>query len=144
MKGRSSATSLPHRPIAVRARAGKEWDAPHARERVPAGTPVVVLLGNKHFTSEKMQAFELGERWQAAANLSIDLAAFYNRYRDLASLEFGTPFVDSNSGQTVIPIVNRNLTEGHSDGVETLVTYSPALLGPSIRVSFARLWDPQR
>ena len=90
----------------------------------PAGNPVVVLPGDKDFTSEKLLAFEFGERWQAASDLSIDLATFYNRYRDLASLEFGTPFVSPDGGQTVIPVVNRNLTEGHSDGVETLVTYS--------------------
>jgi hypothetical protein len=57
-----------------------------------AGNPAVVLLGNKDFPSEKLLAFELGERWQAASDLSIDLATFYNRYRDLACLEFGTPF----------------------------------------------------
>jgi iron complex outermembrane receptor protein len=53
------------------------------------------------------------------------VAAFHNRYKGLASLEFGTNFVDPASGKTVIPVVNRNLTDGTTQGVETLLTFSP-------------------
>lgn len=98
----------------------------------PAGNPVVRLLGNKEFESEKLLAYELGYRWQVLQTLSVDVAGFYNRYNGLASLEVGTPFVDPRDGKTVVPIVNENLTDGLAHGVETLVTYSPL---PSWRLS---------
>jgi iron complex outermembrane receptor protein len=91
----------------------------------PTANPAAILQGNRNFHSEEMRAFELGYRWQTRPNLSMDLAAFYNRYRDLASLEFGTPYVDAVTGQTLIPIINRNLTDGWTTGLEALITYSP-------------------
>lgn len=91
----------------------------------PAANPVAILQGNRNFHSEDLRAFEVGYRWLAKSNLSFDLATFLDRYRDLASLEIGTPYVDAVTGQTVIPIVNRNLTDGRAGGVESLVTYTP-------------------
>jgi iron complex outermembrane receptor protein len=91
----------------------------------PAGNPVLVLLGSRSFHAEELTAFELGYRWQLAPNLSLDLASFHNRYTGLASLEPGIPFVDPTTGQTIIPIINRNLTDGRTDGLESLVTFSP-------------------
>jgi iron complex outermembrane recepter protein len=91
----------------------------------PTAPVVARLLGNRDFNAEELIAFELGYRWQLAPNLSLDLATFHNRYRGLASLEYATPFVDPSTGQTIIPVVSRNLTSGRSDGVETSVTYSP-------------------
>ncbi|HEU4652756.1 MAG TPA: TonB-dependent receptor [Steroidobacteraceae bacterium] len=91
----------------------------------PNGNPVARLLGSDDFDSEELLAYEVGYRWQAASRLSIDIAAYRNEYQGLASLEFGDPFVDSQTGQTVIPIVNRNLTDGHSQGIETQATYAP-------------------
>ncbi|TLY78276.1 MAG: TonB-dependent receptor [Gammaproteobacteria bacterium] len=91
----------------------------------PLGNPVARLLGNRDFHAEELLAFELGYRWQALENLSCDLAAFHNRYHGLASLEFGTPFIDPNTGQTVFPVLNRNLTDARTEGFEALATYSP-------------------
>lgn len=91
----------------------------------PAGNPVVVLQGNRSFHSEEMRAYEVGYRWQTRPDLSLDLASFYNRYRGLASLEYGTPYIDGVTGQTVIPVVDRNLTDGWTTGFESLITYSP-------------------
>jgi len=91
----------------------------------PAGNPIVRLLGNRDFNSEKLLAYELGYRVQATSALFVDLAAFDNQYRDLASLEIGTPFIDPRDGRTVIPIINSNLTDARAQGIESLVTYSP-------------------
>jgi iron complex outermembrane receptor protein len=91
----------------------------------PTAPVVARLLGNPSFNAEELLAFELGYRWQIAPNLSLDLAAFHNRYTGLASLEFAAPFMDPNTGQTIIPVVNRNLTDGRAEGIETAVTYSP-------------------
>ncbi|MHB8812930.1 MAG: TonB-dependent receptor plug domain-containing protein [Steroidobacteraceae bacterium] len=91
----------------------------------PAGNPVIVLLGNRDFHAEEVLAFELGYRWQPLTNLSLDLAAFRNRYTGLASLELGSPFLDAATGQTIYPLLNENLIDGHSTGLEALAMYSP-------------------
>ncbi len=91
----------------------------------PAADPVARLLGSDDFDSEELIAYELGYRWRASEVLHIDVALFENRYEGLASLEFGTPFVDPSDGRTVIPISSQNLTDGRTRGIETLVTYTP-------------------
>jgi iron complex outermembrane receptor protein len=82
-------------------------------------------LGNRDFHAEQLLAYELGYRWQVAPSVALDLASFYNHYTGLESLEVGTPFVNNATGQTIIPVIDRNLTDGRSGGVEALVTYSP-------------------
>jgi iron complex outermembrane receptor protein len=91
----------------------------------PAGNTVARLLGNKDFESEELTSYEFGYRGQVLEKLSVDVAAFHNRYRGLASLEFGTSFVEPGSGKTIIPIINRNLSDGTAQGIETLLTFSP-------------------
>lgn len=91
----------------------------------PAGNPVIVLLGNGNFHAEEVLAFELGYRWRPTSDLALDLAAFRNRYTGLASLELGTPFLDAATGQVIVPLINENLIDGHSTGLEALAMYSP-------------------
>jgi iron complex outermembrane receptor protein len=91
----------------------------------PTGNPVAVLLGNRDFHAEQLLAYELGYRWQLSPTLFLDLASYHDQYSGLASLEFGTPFIDPNTGQTVFPVVNENLTDGRADGLEALATFSP-------------------
>jgi len=83
------------------------------------------LLGNKDFGSEKLLAYELGYRWHPASILFVDIAAFYNRYHGLASLELGMAYFDSQEGRTIIPLFNQNLTDGSAKGVEVAVTVTP-------------------
>jgi iron complex outermembrane recepter protein len=90
----------------------------------PAADPIGRLLGNDAFDSEQVLAYEIGHRWQAASPLFIDVAAFHNRYDGLASLEIEAPFIDPTDGRTVIPVRNRNLTDGTTQGVELLGTVS--------------------
>jgi iron complex outermembrane recepter protein len=91
----------------------------------PAGNPVVRLLGNREFDSERLLAYEAGYRWQALRTVSVDTAIFHNRYEGLTSLELGAPFLDPGSGRTIIPLQNQNLTDGRTRGAEALVTYAP-------------------
>lgn len=91
----------------------------------PTVDPVVRLLGNDDFDSERLVAYEAGYRWQPLENLSFDVAVFYNDYDRLASLELDTPFVDPQSGMTIIPVLNRNLTEARSRGAELLAEWQP-------------------
>jgi iron complex outermembrane receptor protein len=90
----------------------------------PAGNPVQRLLGNGDFDSEKLTAYELGHRWRASQAVHVDVSLFSNEYKGLASLELAPRFTDPD-GRTVIPIVNRNLTDGRAQGAETLITYTP-------------------
>jgi iron complex outermembrane receptor protein len=99
----------------------------------PLGNPLVRLLGNDAFDSERLLAYEAGYRWQTLESLSVDRAAFHNVYDGLASLEVGDPFPDpANPARTIIPLRNQNLTGGRARGIEALVTYSPL---PPWRVS---------
>jgi iron complex outermembrane receptor protein len=91
----------------------------------PAANPLVLLVGNKNFDSERVLAYEAGYRWQPASWVFVDLATFYNRYSALASLEIGTPFVDTHTGQTVIPVLFENLMKGRSIGGEVAITIVP-------------------
>lgn len=111
----------------------------------PAGNPVIRLLGNEDFESEELLAYEFGYRWQVLPALSIDLAAFHNEYEGLASLERGSAFIDPVTGRTIIPFLYRNLTDGRTQGMEALVTFSPLL---NWRLSASYSWldmelDPQ-
>ena len=91
----------------------------------PAQNPVVKLLGSRAYGSEVLVAYELGYRWQLGQALFLDLAAYYNDYHGLDSLELDAPFVDPQSGQTVVPIVNKNLTDGVTKGGEASLTLRP-------------------
>ena len=90
----------------------------------PAANPVARWIGNEDFESERLVAYELGDRWQPLETLSVDLALFYNDYDRLASLEFGEPFLDTD-GRTVIPVTSENLTTGRTYGAELLVEWQP-------------------
>ena len=74
------------------------------------------IVGNDGFTSEKTWAYEGGYRIQPASRLSLEAAAFHDRYGDLTSLEQDRPFVES--GRQVFPYRFANLLRGHSSGVE--------------------------
>jgi iron complex outermembrane receptor protein len=91
----------------------------------PGSNPRAVLLGSDDFEAEELLAYELGYRWQPLDVLALDLALFHNRYEGLSSLEFGTPMLDPGSGVVTVPVVNVNLTDGHSQGAELLATFSP-------------------
>ncbi len=92
---------------------------------IPGQTLVVKLLGNKAYGSEQLLAWELGYRWHIQRTLFIDLAAYYNVYHGLDSLEYDPTFVDPRSGQTILPIVNKNLTDGVSKGGEASLSFMP-------------------
>jgi iron complex outermembrane recepter protein len=90
----------------------------------PNGNILQQLLGNDDFDAEELIAYEAGYRWQVNSSVGLDLAAFYNVYDGLASLEIGQQFVRGD-GRTIIPIINRNLNDGITRGIEALVNYSP-------------------
>ena len=83
---------------------------------------MIKLLGNRSFGSETLIAYELGYRWKLKQALFVDLAAYYDVYGGLASVELDPTFVDPRDGKTVIPVVNKNLTDGVAKGGEASLT----------------------
>jgi iron complex outermembrane recepter protein len=80
---------------------------------VPPGTPN--LAGGPDFTSEKVLSFELGYRIRPIQPLSVSIAAFYNFFDDLRSLDQATP--DN--------FVLANHFKGEVRGVELSADYAP-------------------
>src|SRR6185437_1683958 len=69
-----------------------------------------VISGDGIFTSETDISYEVGYRQLIHPKLSLDIAAFYNHYNRLESLEPGAPYTTTEDGETftVYPFVNRN------------------------------------
>jgi len=87
---------------------------------LPDGTPAEVgLVGNPRQEAEHLLATDLGYRVQAGSRVSVDLSMFYNRYRELRTLEPGAPFLETNPVPHVdIPLVFSNQMHGTTEGLE--------------------------
>jgi iron complex outermembrane receptor protein len=75
------------------------------------------VIRDKSFAAEKVLAYELGYRIQATDRLSMDIAAFYNRYNDLLTLEGSSSFVEP-PGNTIFPLLIDNKMKAEVYGVE--------------------------
>lgn len=98
-----------------------------AAQASSGGLPVAVsLLGNENYDSEELLAYEAGYRF-AAREVSLDLAAFYNVYDNLRTLEAGSSFVESEPGppHLVLPFRTDNRMQGYTYGLETAVSWRP-------------------
>lgn len=84
---------------------------------VPA-SGIVAYQGNPEFQPEKLDAFELGYRVRLARTVFLDVTGFRHQYRNLRSLEPSLP--------TGIPLVQYNLLEATTQGVELAVKFEPA------------------
>ncbi len=80
------------------------------------GDPDVVATG--------MLAFELGWRSQPFANLSLDLALFYNDYEHVLNRHNGVPFFDP-AGYPVVPLINDNGAKAETYGLELTTDWRP-------------------
>src|SRR5262249_15063594 len=74
-----------------------------------------LVLPSPNFMSEKLTAYELGYRGQAAPALSLSASFYYNVYDDLRSFQT-TPV-------TILPIQLANGVEGDSWGTEIWAKY---------------------
>jgi iron complex outermembrane receptor protein len=86
----------------------------------PAVPGFLRLLGNKDFASETVLAYELGYRIQATDRFSVDLAAFYNNYDDLLSIETGALFLEPPlvPERVVLPVQFDNKMKARVYGME--------------------------
>lgn len=86
------------------------------RELFSPDSPPFLLAGGPDFDSEKLLAYELGYRVQPLSRLALSVAAYYNNYDDLRSLEKVSPL-------TPFPVLIANGLEGESYGVELTADY---------------------
>jgi iron complex outermembrane receptor protein len=95
----------------------------------PNNLPALIgLLGNPKAKNERLTATEAGFRKQFSTVLSFDLAAFFNRYRDLTSEEPGSPVLETNPAplHLLIPIYLANLLHGETHGTEMFANFKLA------------------
>jgi iron complex outermembrane recepter protein len=90
---------------------------------IPASNGSYLLLssfGNPHLKNEGMLAYEAGYRAAPAKSLSLDFAAYYNRYDHQETLEPSALFSEDTPAppHMVLPLVYQNLMHGGSHGFE--------------------------
>ncbi len=85
---------------------------------------LVYALGNPEFESEEVFTYELGYRIQPSNNLSLDIATFYNHYKNLRIPELQDP-VDNDPTEkpSEVPVIVKNNLDGNSYGVEVATDY---------------------
>jgi iron complex outermembrane receptor protein len=95
-----------------------------------AADPVTysVTRGNGTFTSETLIGYEAGYRSLVSKAFSLDVAAFFNSYNHLQSLEPGTPFTEDVAGTEALiyPYFNGNGVKGTTSGIEIAPDWKPA------------------
>jgi iron complex outermembrane recepter protein len=77
---------------------------------------IVYLTGNPQFRPESLWAYEAGTRIQASSSLLLTLAAFYNNYNDLKTVE-------PASQSVFLPLYWANLMQGHTFGIEAWASW---------------------
>ncbi len=95
------------------------------RSPTPFDTEVIEKLGtvtflaaNAQFRPEEVRTYELGSRLQPSADLSLTVAAFYNVYDDLRTIE-----PDSATG--FLPLYWGNSMRGDTYGVDAWANWQP-------------------
>jgi iron complex outermembrane receptor protein len=99
------------------------------RFRLPGSATGLLLTGSPDFQSETVIAYEAGYRQQVRERLSIDIAAYANRYDDLRTQEV----------RSAAPVLLANMMNALSRGVETASTMQ---LAPrwQVTASHVYLW----
>jgi iron complex outermembrane recepter protein len=82
------------------------------------------LIGNDGFGSEEVVAYESGYRVRPADQLSLELAAFHNRYDHLLGAVVDAPFLEP--GRAILPLRLANVLRGRSTGMEVASIFQPA------------------
>jgi iron complex outermembrane receptor protein len=92
----------------------------------PGNMPILVsLFGNPSQKNEQLTAFETGYRTTLTSRLSLDSTFFYNRYRDLESVEPGAMRVETNPApiHLLMPESFGNSLFGETHGIETFANW---------------------
>lgn len=97
-------------------------DGATLKSTVTPGAPPVQnrIFGSPDFDSEELIALELGYKTHPLPVLSLDIAAFYNLYDNLQTMEAGATFVEATPAplHIVLPLTFANNMSGEAFGVE--------------------------
>lgn len=93
----------------------------------PNNLPIVVgYTGSPNQKDEQETSVEAGYRAKLSNKVSLDLAAFFDHYGDLVSVEPGTPEFESNPIPHLVYLSRfANLAKGETHGFETWVNWEP-------------------
>jgi iron complex outermembrane receptor protein len=85
------------------------------------------ISGDRKFSSENLLGYEVGYRSLVKPKFYIDIAAFYNNYDHLLSIEPGTPYSENSPPppHTVVPFFFRNGLLGKTSGFEIAPDWTP-------------------
>jgi len=85
------------------------------------------VVGDRGFSSENLVGYEVGYRSLVKPKFYVDIAAFYNNYDHLLSLEPGAPFLENSPAptHTVVPLFFRNGLLGKTSGFEIAPDWTP-------------------
>jgi len=80
----------------------------------------IELLGNPQFKNEELWAYEAGYRASVLKSLTIDVAAYFNSYKNLRTIEPETPFLQATPppAAMIVPVEFENEMYGETDGLE--------------------------
>jgi iron complex outermembrane receptor protein len=95
----------------------------------PGNMPILVsLFGNPEQKNEQLTAFETGYRTTLTSRFSLDSTVFYNRYRDLSSVEPGATRLETNPApiHLLIPESFGNSLFGETHGIESFANWKLA------------------
>ena len=115
---------------------------------------LLAMVGNEDFRSEEVIAYELGYRLGVADRLSVDLAAFYNEYDELRTMDMAPRSVEqSPEPHYLLPMVLRNNAGGYTYGAELALGCDPidgwrlkagySYLRTQLTVDEPKLWDSE-
>jgi iron complex outermembrane receptor protein len=85
------------------------------------------VTGDRKFSSEHLIGYEAGYRTLLRSKFYLDIAAFYNNYSNLLSIEPGTPFSETSPPppHVVFPFFFRNGLLGNTSGFEVAPDWTP-------------------
>lgn len=139
--GRLLWTITPHNSLwgsvsrAVRSGTKSEQDVNYNYRSVAPNTfpdqPIPLRLeinGNPHFKSEELLAYEIGYRTELLSRLSIDVAVYFNDYRNLRVISPATGYLEPDPltpANAVQPFMLSNDMSGRSIGFEAAADWTP-------------------
>ena len=91
----------------------------------PNNLPMVVgYSGDPDQKAERETSFEAGYRSRVSNRISLDSTVFFNQYRDLVSVESGSPLFEANPTPHLV-VLSRfaNLQHGETHGLEMFVDW---------------------
>jgi iron complex outermembrane receptor protein len=94
---------------------------------LPALPLYLRLVGDGDFSPEQLIGYETGYRTYLSRSLYLDIAAFYNQYNDLLSVENRPPFVEATPAPVhlILPLFLRNGVKAETSGVEIAPVWQP-------------------